>query len=70
MITNKIDYKKWVDDNKNTKAKIKAETVSHFIIDCSKCIVTESKATFPKFPVISMNIRGFRKAIYCNKEMV
>lgn len=36
----------------------------------SKQIVTELKAMFPEIPVISMNIRDFEKATYCNKEMV
>ena len=36
----------------------------------SKRIVTELKAMFPEVPIISMNIRDFEKATYCNKEMV
>jgi len=36
----------------------------------SKAIVMELKSIFPKVPVISMNIRDFEKATYCNKEMV
>jgi len=36
----------------------------------SKAIVTELKSMFPKVPIISMNIRDFEKATYCNKEMV
>jgi 5-carboxymethyl-2-hydroxymuconate isomerase len=36
----------------------------------SKQIVTELKAMFPQVPIISINIRDFEKATYCNKEMV
>ncbi len=36
----------------------------------SKQIVKALKAMFPEVPIISMNIREFEKAIYCNKEMV
>lgn len=36
----------------------------------SKAIVTKLKSMFPKVPIISMNIRDFEKATYCNKEMV
>ena len=33
-------------------------------------IVSELKLMFPKVPVISINIRDFEKATYCNKSMV
>lgn len=36
----------------------------------SKKIVTELKAMFPKVPIISINIRDFEKATYCNKDNV
>ncbi|MBC8754856.1 5-carboxymethyl-2-hydroxymuconate Delta-isomerase [Kordia sp. YSTF-M3] len=36
----------------------------------SKLIVTELKQMFPEVPIISMNIRDFEKATYCNKSMV
>ncbi|TJY35964.1 5-carboxymethyl-2-hydroxymuconate Delta-isomerase [Pontimicrobium aquaticum] len=36
----------------------------------SKQIVTELKAMFPQVPIISINIRDFEKATYCNKTMV
>jgi 5-carboxymethyl-2-hydroxymuconate isomerase len=36
----------------------------------SKQIVTELKAMFPQIPIISINIRDFEKATYCNKAMV
>lgn len=36
----------------------------------SKKIVSELKAMFPEVPIISINIRDFEKATYCNKEMV
>lgn len=36
----------------------------------SKQIVTELKAMFPQVPIISINIRDFDKATYCNKTMV
>lgn len=36
----------------------------------SKQIVTELKAMFPEVPIISINIRDFEKATYCNKTMV
>jgi 5-carboxymethyl-2-hydroxymuconate isomerase len=36
----------------------------------SQKIVTQLKAIFPDVPVISINIRDFEKATYCNKSMV
>ncbi|MFT6337642.1 MAG: 5-carboxymethyl-2-hydroxymuconate isomerase [Saprospiraceae bacterium] len=36
----------------------------------SKRIVTELKVMFPTIPIISINIRDFEKATYCNKSMV
>lgn len=36
----------------------------------SKQIIAELKVMFPEVPIISMNIRDFEKATYCNKEMV
>lgn len=36
----------------------------------SKQIVTELKAMFPEVPIISINIRDFEKATYCNKTMI
>ena len=36
----------------------------------SKQIVKALKAIFLEVPIISINIREFEKAIYCNKEMV
>ena len=36
----------------------------------SKRIITELKTMFPNVPIISINIRDFEKATYCNKEMV
>ena len=36
----------------------------------SKTIVSELKLMFPDAPVISINIRDFEKATYCNKSMV
>ncbi|WP_428741075.1 5-carboxymethyl-2-hydroxymuconate Delta-isomerase [Tenacibaculum sp.] len=36
----------------------------------SKKIVAELKIMFPDVPVISINIRDFEKATYCNKSMV
>lgn len=36
----------------------------------SKRIVTELKAMFPEVPIISINVRDFEKATYCNKSMV
>lgn len=38
--------------------------------DLSKRIISELKAIFPDVPVISINIRDFEKATYCNKSMV
>ena len=38
--------------------------------DLSKKIVAELKALFPNVPIISINIRDFEKATYCNKSMV
>ena len=36
----------------------------------SRQIVSELKTMFPQVPIISINIRDFEKATYCNKEMV
>ncbi|XRE44302.1 hypothetical protein ACIVBQ_002506 [Tenacibaculum discolor] len=36
----------------------------------SEKIVTELKLIFPEVPIISINIRDFEKATYCNKSMV
>lgn len=36
----------------------------------SKIIVSELKVLFPDVPIISINIRDFEKATYCNKTMV
>lgn len=36
----------------------------------SKQIVTELEAMFPQVPIISINIRDFERATYCNKGMV
>lgn len=38
--------------------------------ELSKRIVTELKAMLPEVPIISINIRDFERATYCNKEMV
>jgi len=36
----------------------------------SEKIILELKQLFPKVPIISINIRDFEKATYCNKSMV
>lgn len=36
----------------------------------SEKIITELKSIFPKVPIISINIRDFEKATYCNKSMI
>lgn len=36
----------------------------------SRIIITELKSMFPDVPIISINIRDFEKATYCNKSMV
>lgn len=36
----------------------------------SEKIITELKQMFPDVPIISINIRDFEKATYCNKSMV
>jgi len=36
----------------------------------SKSIITKLKQMFPNVPIISINIRDFEKATYCNKTMV
>lgn len=36
----------------------------------SKKIIKELKLMFPNVPIISINIRDFEKASYCNKSMV
>ena len=36
----------------------------------SKRMISELKKMFPKVPIISINIRDFEKATYCNKSMI
>lgn len=36
----------------------------------SEKIIAELKLVFPDVPIISINIRDFEKATYCNKSMV
>lgn len=36
----------------------------------SKKIVTKLNELFPEVPIISINIRDFEKATYCNKNMI
>ena len=36
----------------------------------SERIIIELKSMFSDVPIISMNIRDFEKATYCNKSMV
>lgn len=36
----------------------------------SESIISELKQMFPNVPIISMNIRDFEEATYCNKSMV
>ncbi|MFD2824646.1 5-carboxymethyl-2-hydroxymuconate Delta-isomerase [Lacinutrix iliipiscaria] len=38
--------------------------------ELSKRIVTELKAMFPEVPIISINIRDFEKATYCNRNII
>ncbi len=38
--------------------------------DLSERVVKKLKAMFPEVPIISINIRDFEKATYCNKSMV
>ena len=38
--------------------------------ELSKRIVSELKSMLPEVPIISINIRDFEKATYCNKSMV
>jgi 5-carboxymethyl-2-hydroxymuconate isomerase len=38
--------------------------------DLSKKVISELKVMFPEVPIISINIRDFEKATYCNKTMV
>jgi len=38
--------------------------------ELSNRIVTKLKTMFPEVPVISINIRDFERATYCNKEMI
>lgn len=39
-------------------------------LQLSKAIVTALKIMLPNVPIISMNIRDFEKANYCNRSMV
>ena len=36
----------------------------------SKVIISKLKSMFPNVPIISINIRDFERASYCNKNMV
>lgn len=36
----------------------------------SKKIISQLKVMFPEVPILSINIRDFEKATYCNKSMV
>jgi len=36
----------------------------------SERVIAELKLIFPNVPIISMNIRDFEKATYCNKTMI
>ncbi len=36
----------------------------------SRGIISELKKMFPEVPIISINMRDFEKATYCNKSMV
>ncbi len=36
----------------------------------SRGIISELKKMFPEVPIISINVRDFEKATYCNKSMV
>jgi 5-carboxymethyl-2-hydroxymuconate isomerase len=36
----------------------------------SRGIISELKNMFPEVPIISINVRDFEKATYCNKSMV
>lgn len=36
----------------------------------SEKIITELKSIFPEVPIISINIRDFEKATYCNKSII
>jgi 5-carboxymethyl-2-hydroxymuconate isomerase len=38
--------------------------------ELSKQIITVLNSMFPNVPIISINIRDFERATYCNKEMV
>lgn len=38
--------------------------------DLSERIVSELKLMLPEVPIISINIRDFEQATYCNKQMV
>lgn len=38
--------------------------------ELSRSIVSKLKSMFPDVPILSMNIRDFEKAGYCNKTMV
>ncbi|WP_026166460.1 5-carboxymethyl-2-hydroxymuconate Delta-isomerase [Gracilimonas tropica] len=38
--------------------------------DLSQKIISELNVMFPEVPIISINIRDFEKATYCNKSMV
>lgn len=38
--------------------------------ELSRLMVSKLKALFPDVPVLSINIRDFEKATYCNKAMI
>ncbi len=38
--------------------------------DLSKKMITQLKTLFPEVPILSINIRDFEKATYCNRSMI
>ncbi|MDX1768030.1 5-carboxymethyl-2-hydroxymuconate Delta-isomerase [Arenibacter troitsensis] len=58
------------DDFMHIFANIMEGRSIHEKSDLSKRIVSELTSMFPEVPIISINIRDFEKATYCNKSMV
>ncbi|MEG3659316.1 5-carboxymethyl-2-hydroxymuconate Delta-isomerase [Arenibacter palladensis] len=58
------------DDFMHIFANIMEGRSIHEKSELSKRIVSELTSMLPEVPIISINIRDFEKATYCNKSMV
>ncbi|MDF1699218.1 MAG: hypothetical protein P1U56_25410, partial [Saprospiraceae bacterium] len=58
------------DDFIHIFANIMEGRTIHQKKNLSDTIIKEMKLMFPEVPIISINIRDFERATYCNKSMV